>query len=62
MYAEVAKWLPATDPDYAGYISGLFILVLRIYWPTNDVLNEPYMPPGVEKTDVNSFHLCKGKL
>ena len=62
MDAEVANWLPAPDPDYAGYNSGLFSLILRIYWPTDEALSEPYMPPGVVKTDTNSFDLHKGKL
>lgn len=47
--AKVANWLPAPDPDYAGYESGLFSLTLRIYWPTEEALSAPYLPPGVIK-------------
>lgn len=46
---ELANWLPAPDPDYGGYSSGLFSLSMRIYWPTEEDLSAPYLPPGVKK-------------
>ena len=49
--ATVSNWLPAPDPDYGGYDSGLFKLVMRIYWPTQEAIDGPYMPPGVIKAD-----------
>ena len=47
--AKQANWLPAPDPDYAGYQTGLFSLTARIYWPTEEALKDPYMPYGVVK-------------
>lgn len=47
--AKVANWLPAPDPEYAGYDTGMFSLTMRIYWPTAEALRVPYLPPGVAK-------------
>ncbi len=46
----MANWLPAPDPVYAGYNSGLFAVTARIYWPTSAALTDPYFPPGLVKT------------
>jgi hypothetical protein len=48
---KLANWLPAPDPNYAGYNTGLFRLTMRIYWPTEEALKKPYLPPGVLKAD-----------
>ena len=53
----VANWLPAPDPVYAGYDTGLFRLTARIYWPTAEALAEPYFPPGVEKQQNSKSNL-----
>jgi len=53
----VANWLPAPDPVYAGYDSGLFNLKARIYWPTPEALAQLYFPPGVEKQQKPTSHL-----
>lgn len=42
--AEKANWLPAPDPDYAGYDTALFSLTVRIYWPTDEALKGPICP------------------
>ena len=47
---NAANWLPSPDPEYAGYKSGVFYIVCRIYWPTDEAIRGPYMPPGVLKT------------
>lgn len=53
--AELANWLPAPDPNYAGYATGLFSLTARIYWPTEETLKGIYMPPGVVKAGSPAF-------
>ena len=40
--AEVNNWLPAPN--------GKFVLIARLYWPTKETFNLPYLPPGVEKS------------
>ncbi len=50
--AKAANWLPAPDPDFGGYKSGLFSLTMRVYWPMEEDLSLPYMPPGVVKVGV----------
>lgn len=51
-----ANWLPAPDPTYANYESGLFCVIMRIYWPTEQDIDSVYMPPGINKvgTDITS--------
>lgn len=43
--AKAANWLPSPDPEFAGYETGAFHLVTRVYLP-ND---RTYFPPGVIK-------------
>ena len=38
-----SNWLPAPD--------GQFVLVMRLYWPYQEALDAPYVPPGVVCTD-----------
>ena len=42
--AEVDNWLPAPN--------GTFVLIARLYWPTKETFNLPYLPPGVEKSQT----------
>lgn len=53
--AKVANWLPAPDPQFGGYDSGLFSLTVRIYWPTEKALSGPYLPPGVKKAGATLY-------
>ena len=56
--AKAANWLPAPDPEFGGFKTGLFSLTMRIYWPTEEALSEPYMPPGVIKAGLGlSSHI-----
>ncbi len=47
--AMAANWLPAPDPVYGKYESGLFSITLRIYWPSVQDIESIYMPPGINK-------------
>ena len=48
---KLANWLPAPDPSYGGYDSGVFSMILRVYWPTEEALSGPYFPEGVKKAE-----------
>jgi hypothetical protein len=39
------NWLPAPKDD--------FVLVLRMYWPENAVLNGSWQPPAVKRVPSN---------
>jgi hypothetical protein len=40
---QQANWLPAPD--------GEFILMLRLYWPKDEVVNGIWVPPPVRRMD-----------
>ena len=44
---RATNWLPTPDPEFAGYESGAFHLVMRVYLPKDEGVQ--YSPPGVIK-------------
>ena len=42
-----SNWLPAPN--------GLFSLVMRLYWPCQEALDGPYIPPTVVRTETNLY-------
>ena len=48
--AKVANWLPTPDPEFGGYETGEFHLVIRLYVP-EDLY---YFPPGIVKASPTS--------
>ena len=48
--AKTANWLPTPDPEFGGYETGEFHLVIRLYVP-EDLY---YFPPGIVKASPTS--------
>ena len=49
--AKAANWLPTPDPEFGGYETGEFHLILRVYISEN----MDYFPPGVTKAKTATF-------
>ena len=59
--AKAANWLPAPDPSHEGYKSGLFNVIMRIYWPTKQNVDSSGALRHVqnqEKTNVTYVEKC----